>query len=52
MVFQSNFAYVFLCIKLQERFIKIQLAGIDKSNLKFKHVSAFSKNYKPINHFK
>ena len=30
--------YLFICIKLQERLIKIQLAHISKSYLKFQHV--------------
>ena len=37
---------------MHERFFKIQLTSINNSYLKFNHVSALSKNYKPINHFK
>ena len=42
--------YFFLCIRLQERLIKIQCAHIRKSYLKFSHVPEFSHSvYRGIN---
>ena len=34
-----TYTFIFIYIKLQERYIKIQLASINKSYLKFRHQS-------------